>query len=119
MACMTTRPVKSGGLGKKALYIDTEGFFGTEDTVKRFQEFFKKRWPDCDPSKVEIMYIPDIFQLGTEFGMQFEIRQEESRTSVLVKYPTDLQKKIASTKMKSAVEQVDAIDHLSNQVRQR
>ena len=46
MACMCTRPVKVGGLAKKALYVDTEGFFFTEDTMQRFADYFKKRWPD-------------------------------------------------------------------------
>jgi len=104
MACMCTRPIKAGGLGKKVIYIDTEGFFFTEDAVKRFAEYFKKRWPDCDPSKIEFEQIPDIFDLGKLFGMQIDIKQEESRVSVIVKYPTDRQTSLAKGKGKRKVD---------------
>lgn len=104
MACMCTRPVKVGGLGKKALYLDTEGFFFTTDTVQRFASYFKKRWPDCDPDKIEIIHVPDIFELGDLFGMQLDIKQEESRVSVITKYPTEAQKKLAQGKGKGKVD---------------
>lgn len=104
LACMCTRPVKVGGFGKKALYIDTEGFFFTEDAVQRFASYFKKRWPDCDPDKIEIMQIPDIFELGEAFGIQVDIKQEESRVSVITKYPTEAQKKLAQGKGKGKVD---------------
>jgi len=104
-ACSCTRPVASGGLGKKVIYIDTEGFFFTPDTVERFNKFFTDRWTDCDPSKIEIMQIPDIFELGELFGMQLDIKQEESRVSVTVKYPTSRQVTLAkSQKKKSRVD---------------
>ena len=100
LACMCTRPVKVGGFGKKAIYLDTEGFFFTPDAVERFAEYFKQRWADCDPKKVEIIQLSDIFELGDLFGMQIDIKQEENRTSVMTKYPTETQKKIAGTKGK-------------------
>ena len=110
LACMCTRPVKSGGLGKKALYLDTEGFFFTEDTVDRFAGYFKKRWPDCDPKKIEIIHVPSIFDLGELFGMQLDIHIEESRVSVITKYPTEAQKKIAQGKGKSKVDTTTSKD---------
>jgi len=102
-ACMCTRPVKVGGLGKKAIYLDTEGFFGG-GVDKMFADYFKKRWPDCNPEDVEVIHIPDIFELGTLLGMQIDIKQEESRVSVIVKYPTELQKKLAHGKGKGNVD---------------
>jgi RecA/RadA recombinase len=104
VSCMCTRPPKEGGLGKKVLYLDTEGFFFTEDTVERFATYFKKRWPDCDPSKIEIVQVPDLFHLGEQFGMQFEVHQEEARVSVVTKYPTEKQKELAEKKGKSVVD---------------
>lgn len=104
LACMCTRPEKVGGLGKKALYYDTEGFFFTEDTIQRFAKYFKARWPDCDPTKIEIVQIESIFTLGQEFGMQIDIKQEQSRTSVITKFPTARQEKIATKKGKSGVD---------------
>jgi len=103
-ACMCTRPEKVGGLNKKVLYLDTEGFFFTEDTTNRFANYFKKRWSDCDPSKIEIVQVPDIFELGELFGMQLDIRQEDARVTVVTKYPTEQQKKLAKGKGKSTVD---------------
>lgn len=102
--CMCTRPVKSGGLGKKAVYFDTEGFFYTQDTIDRFASYFRKRWPDCKPENIEMIQVPDIFELGEHFGMQIEIKQEDARVSVITKYPTSMQKKIARSKGKASVE---------------
>jgi len=96
--------VKVGGLNKKALYLDTEGFFFTEDTIARFANYFKKRWPDCDPDKIEMIQIEDVFKLGDQFGMQIDIKQEESRVSTMVKYPTETQKKLAKTAKKGKVD---------------
>jgi len=104
IACMCTRPVKVGGLGKKAAYLDTEGFFFTEDTIERFATYFKQRWPDCDPKKVELIQIADIFELGEQFAMQVDIKQEENRVSVITKYPTSIQKKLATGKGKNKVD---------------
>jgi len=100
MAAMCTRPVKVGGLGKKVLYIDTEGFFFTEDTIERFKNYFKKRWPDCDVNKIEVMQVEDIFRLGDLWGIEFEIIQEDKRVTTVAKFPTDRQKKIAAGKSK-------------------
>jgi len=102
VACMCTRPEKVGGLEKKVLYLDTEGFFFDEDTIKRFAGYFKKRWPDCKPENIEILQISDIFQLGEQFGIQFEILQEDKRVTVLAKFPTERQKKLAEAKKAKA-----------------
>jgi hypothetical protein len=104
LANMCTRPTSAGGLGKKALYLDTEGFFFTEETQNLFSGYYKKRWPDCHPDKIEIECIEDIFKLGELFGIQFEILQEDKRVSMTAKFPTALQKKIATTKGKTQVE---------------
>ena len=104
LACMCTRPVKVGGLGKKVIYLDTEGFFFGEETIQRYATYFKKRWPDCEPEKIDMKQVSTIFELGELFGMQLDIKQEESRVSVTVKYPTDTQKKIAGHKGKGKVD---------------
>ena len=98
LACSCTRPIKSGGLGKKVLYLDTEGFFFTEDIEARFRKYFKARWPDCKPENIEMEHVEDIFKLGSLFGIRFEILQEEKRVSVVAQFPTALQNKIAEKK---------------------
>lgn len=104
MSCMCTRPEKVGGLGKKVIYVDTEGFFFTEDTVKRFANYFKKRWPDCDPGKIEFQQVPSLFDLGRLLGMQIDLKQEEARVSAIIKYPTEKQKALAKGKGKGKVD---------------
>jgi len=100
LACMCTRDPKYGGLGKKVLYLDTESFF-VGNTFDMFYGYFKKRWPDLpDKPKIELEIVPDIFTLGRLFGVQFEILQEDKRVSVVAKFPTERQTKIAKTKGK-------------------
>ena len=96
MACMCTRPPSKGGLGKKVLYLDTESFFFTEDTRERFLNYFKKRCPDIDEEKLEIVCVEDIYELGKLFGIVFEIRVSEARITVDAKFPTARQIKLAS-----------------------
>jgi hypothetical protein len=97
-ACMCTRDPKHGGLGRPVLYLDTESYF-SEETFNRLYAYFQKRWPDLPKEPmIEIVMIPSIFELGQEFGMEIQIVQEESRTSALIKFPTDRQVKIADGK---------------------
>ena len=97
-ACMCTRDPKNGGLGRPVLYLDTESFF-SEETFQRLYGYFQKRWPDLPKEPmIEIQQVPSIFELGTAFGMEIQIVQEESRTSALIKFPTDRQVKIAEGK---------------------
>jgi hypothetical protein len=67
--------------------------------VDRFYGYFQKRWTDLPKiPKIEVKMIADIFELGKEFGIEYEIVQEESRVSVLAKFPTSRQTKIAQGK---------------------
>jgi len=115
IASMCTRPVKSKGLNKKVLYLDTEGFFFTEDTVERFNSYFQKRWPDVNPDMIEIEHVPSIFTLGELFGITFEIHQEDKRFTVGAKFPTKRQRKLAKTagrsKITSSVKLSDWMEH--------
>jgi hypothetical protein len=111
---MCTRDPKYGGLGKKALYWDTEGFFFAEGTFEIFYEYFRKRWPDLPKEpKVDVVHVKDIFELGRLFGIQFEIIQESARVSILAKFPTNLQTKIAKGKGKAVETSVQAEDWLT------
>ena len=107
-ACMCTRAPKYGGMGKPVLYLDTESFF-TNDVFDRFYGFFRARWKDLPAkSKIDMVRVKDIFQLGAKFGIQFEIIQEEKRVSALAKFPTSRQTKIAFGK-KQAVKSTKQI----------
>lgn len=92
LACMCTRDRKHGGLGRPALYLDTETFF-TPDTFERFYTYFRARWPDLPVKpKIEIRMVNDIFKLGKLFGIDYEIIHEERRVSVVSRFPTKRQK---------------------------
>ena len=109
VACMCTRDPKYGGLGRPALYLDTEAFF-SEETFGRLYGYFQKRWPDLPKEPmIEIVRIPSIFELGSIFGMEIQLVQEESRTSALVKFPTDRQVKLADTKVKEESKEGKAV----------
>jgi len=105
ISAMCTRPKKVGGLEKKVLYLDTEGFFFTEDVFDRFSSYFEKRWSDFDKSKIEIKQIPSIFDLGNLFGIDFTLKHGESKVTVDAKFPTKRQKKIAKTKGKTQIKE--------------
>ena len=101
-ACQCTRSVAKGGLGRPSLYLDTESFF-TPDVFERIYSYFRRRWPDLPKEPmVEVIRIKDIFQLGNIFGMEMVIKQEESRVSAMVKFPTGRQIKIADTKARKS-----------------
>lgn len=97
LACMVTRDRKHGGLGRRALYLDTETFF-TQDTFDRFYGYFRARWPDL-PAKpmIDIKIVKDIFELGQLFGIHYEILHEDKRVSVLSRFPTKRQKALVKS----------------------
>lgn len=97
LACMCTRDPKHGGLGRRALYLDTETFF-TEDTFKLFYGYFRERWPDL-PEKpmIDVKVVKDIFELGQLFGIHYEIIHEDRRVSVISRFPTKRQQSLAQT----------------------
>jgi len=103
MSAMATRPVKVGGLNKKVLYLDTESFFFDEEVEERFKGFFRNRWKDAKVENIEVVQVPSLFDLGEWFGIEFELVQEEKRTSVIAKFPTERQKKLAKAAGKSKV----------------
>lgn len=92
---MCTRDPKYGGLGRPALYLDTETFF-TKDTFDRFYAYFRKRWPDL-PAKprIDVKIVKDVFELGKIFGIDYEIIHEERRVSVVSRFPTKRQRTLA------------------------
>jgi len=103
LACMCTRDPKHGGLGRRALYLDTETFF-TKAVFDRFYKYFRKRWPDL-PEKpmIDVKIVKDIFELGQLFGIYYEILHEDRRVSVISRFPTKRQKtlyKSGNTKLK-------------------
>lgn len=113
LCCMCTRDPKYGGLGRRALYIDTETFF-TPDTFERFYRYFRKRWPDL-PEKpmIDVRIVPDIFKLGKIFGIDYEILHEERRVSVVSRFPTGRQKTLAKSghsKLKTTTKSADYIE---------
>lgn len=108
-----TRDISKGGLGRPSLYLDTESFF-TPDVFDRFYGYFQKRWTDLPKSpKIDVQMISDIFELGKEFGIQYEIIQEEARVSVLAKFPTDRQAKLAQGKGEVVKQTVQTYDWLT------
>lgn len=95
LASMATRPKKQlpntkpptwEGLGKKVIYIDTEVFW-TPTMVAKFTGFYRNRWADIDPSKVEVFSVPSLFDLARLFGMDYTLSQSEKKTDVVVQYP--------------------------------
>jgi len=112
LACMCTRDPKHGGLGRRALYLDTESFF-TESVFDRFYAYFKKRWPDLpDEPMIDVKITKDIFELGKLFGIHYEIIHEERRVSVVSRFPTKRQKALQKTgksKLKSTTKSSDYI----------
>jgi len=110
LACMSTRDPKKGGLGKPALYLDTEFFF-TDEVFDLFYGYFRKRWPDLsEKPMIEIVRIPDIFELGKFFNIHYTIKQEGDRVSVVSKFPTDRQavlKEHGKSEMKETVQSGD------------
>ncbi len=112
LCCMCTRDPKYGGLGRRALYLDTETFF-TKKTFEKFYGYFRKRWPDL-PEKpmIDVKMVPDIFKLGRLFGIDYEIIHEEKRVSVVSRFPTKRQKALAKTgksKLKTTTKSSDYI----------
>lgn len=92
---MCTRDPKHGGLGRPALYLDTETFF-TPDTFKRFYGYYRKRWPDLpEKPNIEIVMVKDLFELGKLFGIHYEIIHEDRRVSVISRFPTSRQRTLA------------------------
>ena len=88
LSFMATRPVNSGGLNTKVLYIDTEQYISEDEDVMPFlTEVFSKRWKDVKPENIELVSAPNIFELGELFGIQYEIMQEKQRISAIAKYP--------------------------------
>ena len=112
LACMCTRSPKHGGLGRPALYLDTETFF-TPDTFKRFYDYFRKRWPDLPAkSMIDVEIVPDIFKLGKLFGIDYEIIHEEKRVSMISRFPTKRQrvlKKHGHSKLKTTTKSSEYI----------
>ena len=82
-------PEKEGGFNKKVLYVDTESFFKDKETRDLYWSYFSKRWsiPSNLRDRMEIRIIPDIFKLGSLFGIEFTIIQEKERVSAIAKYP--------------------------------
>jgi hypothetical protein len=104
VACMCTRPekvlrkLKVGvgdsavdqtvyeGLGKKAIIIDTESFW--KPSLKaEWTGYFKQRWPDVDPEKVEIFQVSNIFDFARLLGMDYSLAQSEKKVDVIVHFP--------------------------------
>jgi hypothetical protein len=100
IACMCTRDKAHGGYGKKVLYLDTENFL-TGDTFERFFSFFKKRWPDLPRDMIEVVNMENLYALGEYFGIVFEMKQEDQRTTAIAKFPTEMQKKLANTAVRT------------------
>jgi RecA/RadA recombinase len=96
-AVMCTRDPEKGGLGKKALILDTEAFY-IDKTKEDLESYFTKRWPDFNPEKVEFLYPADMFELGRFFGAEFTLVQQEARIEVYVKYPKKEKKSGEPTK---------------------
>jgi len=112
LCCMSTRDPKHGGLGRRALYLDTETFF-TRDTFDRFYKYFKARWPDLpEEPMIDVKIVPDIFKLGKLFGIDYEIIHEEKRVSMISRFPTKRQKALkrsGNTKLKTTTKSSDYI----------
>ena len=70
----------------KSLYIDTESELD-KDFWSFLVDVFKKRWKDAKPDLVSWRIIPDIFELGRLFGIQFTLSYSKERVTVLHQYP--------------------------------
>lgn len=98
-ACMCTRSIANGGLDRPVLYYDTESFFANEEVFNRFYGYFQNRWKDLPKQpKIDCEMIPDIFELGKKFGIEYTVVQEESRVSAIAKFPSKKQIQIAGGK---------------------
>jgi len=107
IASSCTRDKVHGGLGRKALYLDTEAFF-RPDVFDRFYGYFKKKWTDLPPQDmIEMRRIENIFNLFEYFGMTLSIKQELARSTADIKFPTERQKKLADTAVKTGKKDVD------------
>lgn len=75
--------------GHRVLYIDTESFW--EDEVEAlYRGYYQKRFPTLtnDTMKKLTIWQPlDLFELGTMFGMDILLIQNENSMSAQVKYP--------------------------------
>jgi len=108
-ACACTRDPKYGGLGRPALYLDTEQFF-RPDVHDRFYDMFKKKWTDLPPKeKIDMRRTENIFKLFEYFGMELVIKQEEARNTAIIHFPTERQKKLAETAVKKGAKDVEAV----------
>lgn len=112
LASMCTRQPEEGGLGRKALYLDTESFF-TPTVLDRFYRYFTRRWPDLPAeSKIEVQVIKDIFELGQLFGIHYEILHEDRRVSVISRFPTKRQKSLQAKGKSELKETMKTSDYL-------
>jgi len=105
-AAACTRSTANGGLGRKALYLDTEAFF-RPDVFDRFYGYFKAKWKDLPPQdNIDMRRVENIFKLYEYFGMDLKIKQEEARSTADIKFPTERQKKLAQTAVKKGEKDV-------------
>ena len=112
LACMCTREPKYGGLGRRALYLDTETFF-TPENFDRFYAYFKKRWPDLpDKPMIDVVIVKDIFELGKLFGIVYEVIHEDRRVSVVSRFPTKRQESLAEKGKSELKETTKSSDYI-------
>ena len=112
LCCMCTRSPEHGGLGRRALYLDTETFF-TPEIFDLFYAYFRARWPDLpEEPMIDVKIVKDVFELGQLFGIHYEILHEEKRVSVLSRFPTKRQitlKASGNSKLKTTTKNSDYI----------
>jgi archaellum biogenesis ATPase FlaH len=87
IACMCTRDVAHGGLGKPAVIYDTESFWN-EQVFKTWYGFFRNRYPDL-PAKpmIDIIQLNDVYQVAQELGFRIIIHRKESKTEPVLSFP--------------------------------
>jgi len=59
--------------GRKALYIDTEDQWTLESDRVRVLTFFQKRWNKPELPQIDLVFLPDIYDLMKFFGKMLEL----------------------------------------------
>jgi len=72
----------------RVIYLDTESFLLGEP-FDLYWKFFSRRFglEEKDKKRLVVWQTPGIHKMGRPFGIEYEVVQEEERTSIIVKFP--------------------------------